>query len=238
MPSASYSPPRPIASVDEAATILRAAGHRFTSSRRVALEGLLAAEGPVSAEYLAGGLGGSTGTSDLPSAYRNLELFERLGLVRHVHIGHSAGLYALVAERERSYAVCERCGKLARLESDELEGIREQIKRASGFEASFTHFPILGLCRRCARGAHEGNPTGGTMTHHGDPDEHEHAHAHDDAHSHDHAHGGETHSHPHDTHDHVHVEHEHDHSHGDRVHSHPHVHQEGLEEEHEHTHDD
>ncbi|MBA2522516.1 MAG: transcriptional repressor [Solirubrobacterales bacterium] len=237
MPSAAYSPPRPISSVEAAAQILRAEGHRFTASRRLALEGLLAADGPASAEHLAGGLDGRTGPADLPSVYRNLELFEQLGLVRHVHIGHSAGLYALVGQHEHSYAVCERCGKLTRLDAGALDEIRAPIKRATGFQADFSHFPILGLCRECAGSSPTSHPVppiqlGGSMSQDHD------IHAHDDAHSHEHSHGDETHSHPHDDHDHNHVEHEHEHSHGDRVHSHPHAHQENLEDAHDHDHED
>lgn len=130
--------------------MLRAAGHRVSASRRVVLEGLLQAEGPVSAEYLAGGLGGAASSCDLPSAYRNLELFERLGMVSHVHIGHGPGLYALVAEGDRTYLVCERCNQLSRLPAEDEEAIRARIGQRTGFQAHFTHFPILGLCRRCA----------------------------------------------------------------------------------------
>ena len=186
MPSASYSPPRVIHGVDDATRILRSGGHRITASRRLTLEGLLAAEGPVSAEYLASGLGGQMPAGDLPSAYRNLELFERLGLVSHVHIGHGPGLYALVSDSEQAYAVCESCGRLAKVGADEIEGIRDHVRKASGFEAHFSHFPILGLCRGCAEG---GEASGAT---------HEHEHSHGDrVHSHPDVHGdgGDSHSH-------------------------------------------
>lgn len=172
---------------------------RVSASRRALLEGLLAAEGPISAEYLASGLGGRAAVSDLPSTYRNLELFERLGLVRHVHIGHGPGLYALVDEGEHSYTVCERCGALARLGPRQVDSIRATIRKASGFEAHFSHFPVLGLCSRCSEAA--GRDEGGEMTHHGVDHEHEHSH------------GDRVHSHPH-----VHqegLEDEHEHSHGD-----------------------
>ena len=231
MTSATYSPPRVVDDVAAAAAILRAEGYRLSATRRLVLEGLFGAEGPVSAELLAAGIAGS----DLASVYRNLELLERLGLVRHVHIGHGPGLYALVSADERCYVVCEHCNRIHRLPPAELEAIRERIGEVSGYEAHFSHFPILGLCPRCAerRDRKASNrDEGATMT--GDEQD---EHRHEDAHAHEHEHDGETHSHAHDTHEHEHVEHEHEHSHGDRVHSHPHVHQEGLEEEHEHEHD-
>ena len=79
----------------------RSCGRRAIASRRVAGPGSRRAagrRGPVSAEYLAErARRAGSATCDVPSAYRNLELFERLGMVRHVHIGHGPGLYALVS---------------------------------------------------------------------------------------------------------------------------------------------
>ena len=43
-------------------------------------------------------------------------------------------------------------GELDRLEAEQVEAVRRQIRRAAGFEAHFSHFPILGLCRDCAAG--------------------------------------------------------------------------------------
>jgi len=243
MTSASYSSPQLVTDIDSAAEILRAAGHRVSAPRRLLLEGLLRADGPVSAELLAAGIGGGGTPSDLPSVYRNLELLEKLGLVRHVHIGHGPGLYALAGEASRCYVVCEHCNRLSRLPLAEVEAIQARIEELTGYEAHFSHFPVLGLCPTCARqrdgraATDDGDEAieGGAMTHHGNPDEHDHVD--DDAHSHEHSHDGETHSHPHDAHDHDHTEHEHEHSHGDRVHAHPHVHQEGLEDEHQHPHE-
>ena len=77
------------------------------------LEALFLADGPVSAEELAAGLGGQVPPSDLASVYRNLETLERHGVVRHVHLGHGPGRYALAGTGEREYLVCERCGACA-----------------------------------------------------------------------------------------------------------------------------
>jgi hypothetical protein len=32
-----------------------------------------------------------------------------------------------------------------------MEQVRSLIKHEFGYEASFSHFPIIGLCARCAR---------------------------------------------------------------------------------------
>ncbi len=219
-------PPRvAFTSLDEAVETLRRAGCRISAARRVLLEALFAAEGPVSAERLAAGLDGRLLTSDLPSVYRNLERLEKLGVVRHVHLGHGPGLYAL-AGIEREYLACERCDEVLTVPSGELDLIRDHIRTRFGYEARFSHFPILGLCARCAAALHRHE--GGRMTH-DDPD-------HEQVHAHEHQHGEVAHTHPHAAHDHEHTEHDHEHRHGDRVHSHPHLHEQGLEDEHAHEH--
>ncbi|HET6171106.1 MAG TPA: transcriptional repressor [Gaiellales bacterium] len=132
----------------EAVAALRARGLRLSGARRVVLEALYATDAPLSAEEIAEGIG-KLPASDLASVYRNLETLERLGLVRHVHLGHGAGRYVL-AGREREYLVCERCAAQRAVQPEQLEGVREAVREATGFAARFSHFPIVGLCADCA----------------------------------------------------------------------------------------
>jgi Fur family ferric uptake transcriptional regulator len=126
----------------------------------------------VSAEQIATGLEGQLPISDLASVYRNLEVLERLGLVRHVHPGHAPGRYALALEahvaasgrpgmdeppaaKEREYLFCERCGALRPAGRTELDPVRDLVRAAFGFEARFTHFPLVGVCSSCRHGRPE-----------------------------------------------------------------------------------
>jgi Fur family ferric uptake transcriptional regulator len=102
----------------------------------------------VTAEQVAG----STGL-ELTSVYRNLETFESVGLVRHVHLGHGAGRYALTSEEETEYWLCEACGDARALEPPALDAVRDAVREATGLEARFSHFPIVGICAKC-RDAH------------------------------------------------------------------------------------
>jgi Fur family ferric uptake transcriptional regulator len=136
--------------LEEAAAIVRGSGARLSAARRGLLEALFAAEGPASAERLARS-GGQAEAADLASVYRNLELFEELGIVRHVHLGHGPGLYALARGGGREYLVCERCGEVRSVDPQQLDEIRDQVRENFGFEVRFTHFPLSGLCERCAR---------------------------------------------------------------------------------------
>jgi Fur family ferric uptake transcriptional regulator len=175
---------------------LRARGLRLTTPRRLVLEALFAAEGPVSAEHVASGSG-----LDVTSVYRNLEALEEHGLTRHVHLGHGPGLYALVGRGEREFLACERCGAVRTLAPEQLDPVRQQIKELFAYEAHFTHFAIVGLCPACAR---QRRPTRRLpsnaevkLTIADDP-QHAHEHSHGDRiHAHTHSHGVEQHAHNH-----------------------------------------
>lgn len=152
MTSSPDSPRLVFDDIQSAVALLRERGLRLSAARRLVLEGLFAAEGPVSAEEIAGGLSGRLPETDVTSVYRNLEMLQELGLVRHVHLGHGPGRYALAGGPEREFLVCERCGEVRGVEPADLDRVRAQIRRAFGFRARFSHFPITGLCPRCDTG--------------------------------------------------------------------------------------
>jgi Fur family ferric uptake transcriptional regulator len=120
---------------------VRAHGLRVSSARRNVLAALLAADAPLTAEQIAGG-------ADIASVYRNLEALETIGLVRHVHLGHGPGRYAL-SERSGGWATCEGCGHSMPLAGEALVRIQLAVREAAGFDADFAHFPIVGRCADC-----------------------------------------------------------------------------------------
>jgi Fur family ferric uptake transcriptional regulator len=140
-----------VADLAEAIDAVRRSGLRLTSARRLVLEALLAASGPISAEDIADGLGGTMTQSDLASVYRNLETLGSLGLVRHFHAGHGPGRYVLESRADREYLACEACGTVEAVDPAALDTVRDAVRELAGFEARFSHFPIVGLCPRCAR---------------------------------------------------------------------------------------
>jgi Fe2+ or Zn2+ uptake regulation protein len=125
---------------------LRAQGMRISSARRLLLQALFDAERPLSAEELAG-------DGDIASTYRNLEVLEGLGLVRHVHLGHGPGLYQ-PAGQPVEFAVCEACGAVRPLPLETLDVVRAAVRDAVGYQARFIHTPLAGLCPACSTEAH------------------------------------------------------------------------------------
>jgi Fur family ferric uptake transcriptional regulator len=142
---AHLTPPLAAPSLGSAIGALRARGLRVSTARRLVLEALYEAPAPVTAEMLAERLGGL----DIASVYRNLDVLEELGLVRHVHLGHGPGLYSRVAPGDSGFVTCERCGAFEAIEPARLEGVRSVIEQELGYRSGFTHFPIVGVCAGC-----------------------------------------------------------------------------------------
>ena len=140
----------PVESVAAAVATVRAHGLRVSTSRRMVLEALFATDVPVPADRIASGLEGRLAPLDLASVYRNLETLEQLGVVRHFHAGHGPGLYTLAGRDRSEYLVCESCGGVRPLHPRALDPLRSALRRKLGWDARFTHFPIVGTCPACS----------------------------------------------------------------------------------------
>ena len=47
---------------------------------------------------------------NITTIYRTLDLLDRIGLVRHTHLGHGAPTYS-AHEHEHVHLVCHQCGR-------------------------------------------------------------------------------------------------------------------------------
>jgi Fur family ferric uptake transcriptional regulator len=138
------------ATLDAALADVRAHGLRASSARRLVLSALVAAERPIPAEAIARGLDGRVPRSDVGSVYRNLEALERIGIVRRLVLGHGAALFTLACATDAGYVACDRCGEVRPADARALAAVQATVRAALGYEATFTHVPLVGTCARCA----------------------------------------------------------------------------------------
>ena len=144
------APERPaldFGSPEDILATLRAAGHRVSAPAAHVLNVLFSADGPVSADDIVA----ADASLERTSVYRNLERFEALGVVSHVHAGHGPGLYALARGADQEYLTCDRCGRVTTVDPVALDGVRAALLADFGHHARFSHFPIHGLCADCAQ---------------------------------------------------------------------------------------
>lgn len=125
-----------------------ARGQRWTAPRQRVFELLLRNAGPVKAYDLLAQFKAGTATAP-PTVYRALDTLVSLGLVHRI-----ASLNAFVvcshAEKEHAatFLFCDCCGSVEEI-AVPTAGMRDTIKRKSGFEAGPLTIEAHGHCREC-----------------------------------------------------------------------------------------
>lgn len=89
-----------------------------------------------------------TPTVNVTTVYRALDLLEKLGLVRHAHLGHGPPTYS-TREHQHIHLVCHRCDQVIEVGTAELSSVRASLLAKTGFDLDATHLALSGTCRTC-----------------------------------------------------------------------------------------
>jgi Fur family transcriptional regulator, ferric uptake regulator len=92
---------------------------------------------------------------NITTVYRTLDLMERIGLVRHTHLGHGAPTYS-EQEHQHVHLVCHSCGTVAESPTDLMNGLAERLLAESDFALDPAHVALSGQCRECRDAAEAG----------------------------------------------------------------------------------
>lgn len=131
---------------------LRRSGERYTSGRRALVDALVGADRPPSIPDL---LGSTPGLAQ-SSAYRNLAVLERAGVVRRIVTADEFARFELAEDltEHHHHLICTVCGGVEdftvpnRLERS-LEAALEKAIDGTGFEAEHHRLDLLGTCAGC-----------------------------------------------------------------------------------------
>lgn len=135
------------ARVQDFEAIIARSGHRMTAARRNTFL-LLDHPEPQSIRQL---LTRAAGTIDRVSVYRNIELFEKLGIVRRIYIGWK---YKLELSDEftthHHHMSCLDCGRVIDIEDEaHIDEFIQKVAAAAGFTPRQHMFEIDGYCSEC-----------------------------------------------------------------------------------------
>jgi Fe2+ or Zn2+ uptake regulation protein len=129
---------------------LRRAGYRVTLQRRLICRVLAESPGEhLTAADIVARADAPEGALDPSTVYRTLEVFEELGLLHHVHLGHGPGIYHLSRQSDHHHLVCENCGQVVDLPLETLQSAFGEIISEFGFVPDGIHFAILGRHVEC-----------------------------------------------------------------------------------------
>ncbi|GAA1306908.1 transcriptional repressor [Pseudonocardia xinjiangensis] len=85
---------------------------------------------------------------NITTIYRTLDLMERIGLVRHTHLGHGAPTYS-EQEHQHVHLVCHSCGTVTEAATDLMDGLTRRLRSDIGFELDPSHVALSGMCSTC-----------------------------------------------------------------------------------------
>lgn len=135
-----------------AAERLRADEQRYTTQRRALVEQLAAAPQPVTIPELLGRLPGLAQSS----AYRNLAVLERAGVVHRIVTTDEFARYELAEDltHHHHHLICTSCGGVTDFEvapavEADLEAALAKVARRTGFQVRHHRLDLVGTCPTC-----------------------------------------------------------------------------------------
>lgn len=131
---------------------LRLDKQRYTEGRRTIVTALAAADGPLKVDEVLEACAGLAQSS----AYRNLAVLERTGVIRRVVALDDFARYELAEDltEHHHHLVCEVCGRIEDftipdpLEAD-LEACLDAVATDFGFAGLSHQLDLVGTCARC-----------------------------------------------------------------------------------------
>lgn len=122
-------------------------GLRMTAQRQLVLDAVRAL-GHATPEQICTRVQRVAPAVNITTIYRTLDLMERLGLVRHTHLGHGAPSYS-EQEHQHVHLVCHGCGEVIEAPTDLTDVLAARLQRETGFTLDASHIALSGQCRSC-----------------------------------------------------------------------------------------
>ncbi|MEO0510015.1 MAG: Fur family transcriptional regulator [Verrucomicrobiota bacterium] len=128
---------------------LKTSGGRMTKKRERVLGALFTMDRPASAEEIR--KRAEFPESDLVTVYRNLETFEKLGMLQRVPLENGTHLFELTAPDEHyHHLICRECHKAERLDICVTHELIDKAK-SQGYSQIAHVMEVYGICEECAK---------------------------------------------------------------------------------------
>ena len=133
-------------------------GYSLTSQRRLLLELISNAVGHIDAKELYRRASSTDTSISLATVYRNLRLFQRLGLVDERRLGQSSHCYEIRRSSRHQHFVCRDCGRVFEFQNPLTTELVGALQEEQGFSVTKAEFYFEGYCQHCHETDAEGNP--------------------------------------------------------------------------------
>ncbi|WP_067438090.1 Fur family transcriptional regulator [Nocardioides jensenii] len=130
---------------------IRSSGKRLTAQRELILRAVETLGHATPDEILAE-VRTHASAVNASTIYRNLEVLEELGLVRHTHLSDRAPTYHSVGGHEHFHLVCRGCHKVTSVDPAVMGPVVERLRAEQGFVPDLGHLAMFGHCVDCEAG--------------------------------------------------------------------------------------
>jgi Fur family transcriptional regulator, ferric uptake regulator len=130
---------------------LHARGLRMTPQRQLVLDAVRTL-GHATPEQICTEVQSAAPAVNITTVYRTLDLLERIGMVRHTHLGHGAPTYS-EQQHQHVHLVCHSCGQVTEIPTELMSALAERLRTEAGFELDVTHVALSGVCPDCRSAA-------------------------------------------------------------------------------------
>jgi Fur family ferric uptake transcriptional regulator len=135
--------------------VLRSNKMRITPARRLLLQFILDNKSrQVSMEEFQEFLGRQLEGVDRSSIYRNVDVFQKLGIIQELILPTIGKRYQYVLDRKvHHFYICKSCGKANRGNEELFNKIELALKDVHGFSKANLSVVFYGLCSKCGNGS-------------------------------------------------------------------------------------
>lgn len=134
--------------VDPLRAELHSKGLRLTPQRQMVLAAVAQTSHSTPEQILSVVQAQAAGVN-VSTIYRTLALLEKLGLVRHTHLGHGASTFSLADDNPLVHLFCRECSRVLELPAGELQPLAARLLERDGFELDVGHMALTGRCPSC-----------------------------------------------------------------------------------------
>ena len=133
---------------EDAKSILKSKGFRFTKQRELTLKTLATANKPINAYKLAETVG-----IDTVTAYRILDVYLQLGLIHKTANGFTACREFQCSNQSHCHHqfICTKCERIEELHLEDKDFIKQLSKNNPKVTIQSHHFEFTGLCNSCLK---------------------------------------------------------------------------------------
>jgi Fur family ferric uptake transcriptional regulator len=138
-----------MAEVRRAEEALHGTGLRMTKQRSAIVKALEGKVGFTTAQELFHQLRGRRHAPGLATVYRTLASLASVGALDSA-VRDGEQVFRLCGERHHHHLVCESCGRVEEVASEQVESWVRQVARRRGFRVTGHTADVYGICKNCA----------------------------------------------------------------------------------------